>query len=570
MAGTQLTGLASGLDWSSTIDALMQAASAPQQALQAKQQKVQNQSAAVTQLQSLLSALQTSQQNLQSDGVFNQRAVAPVDSTSTWGSTADAGAAVGSYKVAVTQLATAAKLTGASGAAQGLTTDPSSAVISSLRLATPVTAGSFTVNGNQITVATTDTLGDVLDRIGTATGGAVTASYDSSSDTLQLTSSSGNVQIGSAGDTSNFLSAFKLFNNGTSSVSSASALGTVKLNVPIAQSGLTQAIGNVDANGNGTFTINGVSINYNVNTNTLQDVMNQVNESKAGVTMSYQGNRNQFSLTNNTTGDVGLFAQESSSNGLLNAIGLGSSATAQNGTNTLFSVNDGPQETSTSATLDSATLGVTGLNVTPTTTGTQTFNVSASLTGATAALNDFVSKFNAVESFIDTNTKVTVTGTTVSTGTLYGDNAVTELGRSLRSMIFQSSGNATGSITRLADLGLDFNGTTNTLVVKDQAALSTALKSAQISDLFSDDPTSSVSQFGALLNRTIGTNGSLVADQKSLSQKTATYTSEIADMQRSLDAQKAALTNEFVAMENAESTAKSQQTSLSQQFGSSS
>jgi flagellar capping protein FliD len=69
------------------------------------------------------------------------------------------------------------------------------------------------------------------------------------------------------------------------------------------------------------------------------------------------------------------------------------------------------------------------------------------------------------------------------------------------------------------------------------------------------------------LNRTIGPQGSLISSENSLSQKSASYTTQIADMQRQLDAQKAALTAEFVAMENAESQAKSQQTSLAQQFG---
>jgi flagellar hook-associated protein 2 len=233
-------------------------------------------------------------------------------------------------------------------------------------------------------------------------------------------------------------------------------------------------------------------------------------------------------------------------------------------------VYDGPTVSSTSSTLDGATLGVQGLNITPTALGTQSFTVGASNTNATAALNDFVTKFNAVESFISTNTKVTVSGTNVTTGLLYGNSTVTELGRSLRSMIFQSSSNATGPITRLADLGLDFAGTTNTLSIKDPTALSNALKNPQVQDLFASDPGSAASQFSGLLNRTIGPQGSLISEENSLSQTSASYTTQIANMQRQLDAQKAALTAEFVAMENAESTAKSQQTSLAQQFGTSS
>ena len=79
--------------------------------------------------------------------------------------------------------------------------------------ATPVTAGTFTVNGAQITIAGTDTLQSVLNKITTATSGAVTASYDASTDEITLASSSP-VVLGSATDTSNFLQAAQLYNNG--------------------------------------------------------------------------------------------------------------------------------------------------------------------------------------------------------------------------------------------------------------------------------------------------------------------------------------------------------------------
>lgn len=75
------------------------------------------------------------------------------------------------------------------------------------RFSAPITSGNFTVNGNVVSVnANTDTFNDVLDRIGTATGGAVTASYDQVQNAVILRNSTGGpINLGLS-PTTNFLS----------------------------------------------------------------------------------------------------------------------------------------------------------------------------------------------------------------------------------------------------------------------------------------------------------------------------------------------------------------------------
>lgn len=77
----------------------------------------------------------------------------------------------------------------------------------------PVTAGFFTINGIQISVdPTSDGVMDVIQRINSSDAG-VTASYDSSSDTIRVVSKtlgSRTISFGRAGDTSNFLSIMNL------------------------------------------------------------------------------------------------------------------------------------------------------------------------------------------------------------------------------------------------------------------------------------------------------------------------------------------------------------------------
>jgi flagellar hook-associated protein 2 len=74
---------------------------------------------------------------------------------------------------------------------------------------TPVTAGTFTINGQKISVAADENLSDVLNAINSSTAG-VTAVFNAVSGQIQLTNSNSGPQsivLGATGDTSNFLKA---------------------------------------------------------------------------------------------------------------------------------------------------------------------------------------------------------------------------------------------------------------------------------------------------------------------------------------------------------------------------
>lgn len=80
----------------------------------------------------------------------------------------------------------------------------------------PITSGDFTVNGNVVSVdVNTDTFNDVLDKIGIATGGDVTAVYDEVHNSITLTNNTGNlstIDFG-ASPTTNFLQIAEIDNS---------------------------------------------------------------------------------------------------------------------------------------------------------------------------------------------------------------------------------------------------------------------------------------------------------------------------------------------------------------------
>ena len=196
---------------------------------------------------------------------------------------------------------------------------------------------------------------------------------------------------GSSADTSNFLSDTGLFTNGSGTITSANRLGTVNIFTSADSSGLSTAISD-GGSGNGSFTINGVTINYDSSTNSINDIMDSINSSAAGVTASYNAITHQFSLTNNTTGNLGITMADNTGN-FLAATGL-SSGTTTLGNNLQYTLNGSGILTSNSNTINGSTLGINGLSITAEDTGTSTIAVSADTSTISTAITNFVNDYN--------------------------------------------------------------------------------------------------------------------------------------------------------------------------------
>ncbi len=575
MATTQLSGLVSGFDWKTFIDQTIQYASTPITNMQTEQTTNTTQISALNSINTSLTSLQTAVTNLQSATAFSSRTATLASSSSNLAATADIGTVTGAHVIAVSQLATRSSLKGSSDIGSGLstTTTVSGLTLATLPTATAVTAGNFTVNGQQVTIALSDSLQDVFDKIATATlgHGDVTASYDPSTDKISLTATTGQVVLGAANDTSNFLNATRLANNGTGATSSSTALGTVTGNTPLASAHLRTSITAVDGSGNGSFNINGVSISYNINTDSLNTVIARINASTAGVTASYDQSADRMVLTNNSTGDIGLGANETGA-GLLGALGLtGSSPALSRGLNALYTVDGGSTLSSKSNTLTADSHGITGLSITANAPGTDTVTVAADTAGMNNTISTFISAYNAVQALIDSQTKITSANGKVTTSTLSKNREVSAWSQTLRNEAFSTVSGLTGTISRLADLGIDFTSGTSQLAVTDQVKLNNALTNHpnDVTAFFTQASTG----FGARMNSFISKVAGSTGTNSYISQQTATLTTrnsnldtQIANIQRQLDQQRAQLTASFVAMEDATQTQKNMQSQLTNAF----
>jgi flagellar hook-associated protein 2 len=554
-----LSGLASGINWTNIINDMVQAESAPITRMQSQQTTINSENSDYKTIGTDLTNLQNDIKTLTAPGFFQSATTSSSDS-SVATATANSGAPAGNYTFSVSQMATTASQVGSAVSAQAIssTTNVSGVALSDKAFADPITAGNFTINGQTITVATTDTLQSVFDQINTTTGGAVIASYDPTSDKITLTSSSP-ITLGSSADTSNFLQSTQLYTNGTGTVTSLDPLASINLNASANSSNLATTI----TNGTGTtgsLEINGVTINYDATSDSVNQILQKINNSSAGVTATYDGANHRFVLTNNNTGNLGITLQDVSGN-FLAATGLSSGALTA-GTNMQYSLDGSTPKTSESNTIDATSMGIPGLSITAQSTGAATINVSSDTNTIATAITSFVNDYNTVQNYLSSQTSMSTsttstTGSTDSTttstgqpGALMGDMDAEGIATSLRQMVDNSP--LSGAIENLNDIGVLSNGNDNTLQISSgilNGALETNL--TQVAQLFTD-PTSGIgTQVASYLNDTLGPTGVIATKESAFNTQSSSITDSITNLQTKITNDETQMQNEFQQMEDA-------------------
>ncbi|HZM03810.1 MAG TPA: flagellar filament capping protein FliD [Candidatus Saccharimonadales bacterium] len=564
-----LSGLASGIDWTSIVKELLVAESAPETRMQANETADQNKGSAYQAVGSELTKLNTDVTTL-SDPTFFDTRTTSLSNGSVASATAASGTALGAYNFTVSQLASDAVQQGskASGKPLSPTNDVSGLVLSSAGFANPLTAGTFAVNGQTVTLATSDTLQSVFDKISAATSGAVTGSYNASTDEISL-SSSAPIVLGSATDTSNFLQAAELYNNGGNTITSVSGLGGVNLSNPMDNANLSTTISD-GGSGAGEFAINGVAINFNASTNSVNDVLQKINDSTAGVTATYDSLNGRFELTNKTPGDVGISLQDVTGN-FLAGTGL-SGGTLQRGNNLLYSINGGGTLTSQSNTINGNSSGVTGLSITALGVGSTTVSVSSDTSTIAAAISSFVTDYNSAQNYISGQIATSTDSTgNVTLGTLTGDMDAEGIMTGLRHAIGTSPSGLSGGINGLNDLGIATNGTNNTLAL-NSATLTSALTNnlSAVKDLFTNSTNGVATTLGSYIGDVNGSKGALANDETNMNNEVTTIKTSITTLQQKISNDQTSLDNEFSNMETIINSLNTEKQYLNDYFASSS
>lgn len=568
MASTsfQLAGLASGFDWKTFVDSMISIERTPAKTMEAEIVTNNDKVDALGGVGTMLTSLSTAITALNTDGVITGRSATA--SGSGWTTSATSSTPLGAYAFSVTQLATTAKLTSGSDIGNKIASsdDVSGVTLASYGTGTALTAGVFTVNGARVTVDLADSLATLFTKINTATSGAVTATYDSSTDQVKL-AGTGTIVLGSSTDTSNFLGISRLNNNGTANVASSGAIGAASPTATLTNARLKTSIAGVDGSGNGSFTINGVSISYNSGTDTLNSVISRINAASAGVTAAFDPVTDKVTLQNNSTGDVGFSVADGTGN-LMSALGLTSGASLTRGLNAEFTVNGSSTLTSTSNTLTSSVHGVEGLSIAATSTGSQSVTVAANSGAVRTKIDAFINSFNAIQSYVDSQTEVKSSNGKVTTSTLSDNREIQSWGSALRKAIFATVPGLSSTLSQLSHIGIDFSGTSSLISVKDSTKLDTALKErpSEVSALFRQSSTGIFARLNTLLDSytggSLGTGGLLGKQKTALTDSNTKLTTQIADLDRRLVQRRAVLEAGFIAMEKAQSLIKNMQSQI--------
>ncbi|GAB4333223.1 MAG: hypothetical protein Kow0010_19450 [Dehalococcoidia bacterium] len=329
--------------------------------------------------------------------------------------------------------------------------------------------GSTTAISSSAAVATQMSLSQVIDEINNA-GVGITATLENDANgrpNLVRLAAASEIKLGNATDTSNFLSAVNLLASpGTTTRESTQSIARLNPAEKMADAAWS---GGPPASGQHTISINGVEIAYDVDVDSLNDVINRINTSGAGVTASYDRATDTVRLEQSTTGSMEIaLADDGAGGDLLAKLGL-LGATQTLGQNAEYSIDGGPTQYAASNTVTPVP-GVTLTLTAATEPGSPaTVTVSQDTGSAVNAIKDFVTKFNAAMSAIEAATRVNPDDL-ANSGELSGDASVRQLRSTLRRLITGAGLNVPGGLNSLADIGLDFGkygaqvGTTNTLL----------------------------------------------------------------------------------------------------------
>jgi len=506
MGGVNFGGLVSGLDSNSLIEQLVQLERQPIIRLQQRIQTAEQEQQTLRDLRGTLSTLRSEAQRFQFGTIFEQFAAPSSNENVLETALAEGTPTRGAFTIDVQQLATATEAQ--SSAPLGAAINPNVALDSS-GIGTAVQGGTFTINGESFTIdPATDSLNNILSQINSSNAGVI-ATFDSATDTVTFENdTSGNTSIinfGASGDDSNFLDAINVtgatqFTNasGSTEVESTRNLGAV--NPDAILNTVNFAGGAITA---GSFRVNGVSINVDPATDTLNTVLARINSGDTQVTASADTATDRVRVISDALGSrtVGF---ESGSSNFLDVTNLTSAAQTQ-GTDAQFTVNGGPVQTRNTNEITDA---IGGVQLNLQSVGTSTVTVSRDDDAIVEDVQGFIDSFNAAVTEIRE-----LTG---DEGALERDISIRTIESRLRQEIFGTVGDATGGFQTLLDIGITTGENFDSAAIPQlelneetfRGALSDNLEGVQ--SLFSNDGDSGVGdRLDTFLESIVSTQGFL-------------------------------------------------------------
>ncbi|MFP2239814.1 flagellar filament capping protein FliD [Pseudescherichia vulneris] len=327
-----------------------------------------------------------------------------------------------------------------------------------------------------------------------------------------------------------------------------------------------------------------VTIDISAANSSLSGIRDAINKSDSGVSASIINVGNgqyRLSVTANDTGSDNAMSISVSGDSALQSFmgydaagtgnGMEESVTAQNAK---LKVNNVDIENS-SNTISDALEDIT-LNLNDTTSGNQTLTISKDNAKSEAAINAWVTAYNALQDTFSSLTKYTAVdaGTDAqdtSNGALLGDSTLRTIQTQLKSMLSSATGSS--AYKTLAQIGITSDPSTGKLTV-DSTKLETALKtnSADIKDMFVGDgkKTGITTTMGTNLTSWLSSTGIIQAATDGVSKTLNNLTTQYNAASDRIDTLMARYKAQFTQLDVLMNSLNSTSSYLTQQFESSS
>ncbi|HEY4440324.1 MAG TPA: flagellar filament capping protein FliD [Candidatus Elarobacter sp.] len=447
-------GIASGIDYNSIISKYTQLTLAQETPLQTQVTSLNKQNAELLKIQNLINQFQDTFAAVSNSALFNATAPTSSNSTAVAATTVANGTATpGTYTITKATLATATQIKNDT-AANG-TFNSSAPLVNAGSSITPNNGAAGYTGKGQVTIdgvavqydVNSDTLTTVISRANAAlTAAGITASLTDNGNGTVTVSSAQPLTLGSASDSGNLLSVLRLDTAQITQVG-GNYVATSSANIGGINAGATfntdQNAGFATAVTSGVFSINGVHFTVDSTTQNVNDLINQINGSAAGVLASFDSGNDRIVLTSKSAGPQGisLGASGDTSNflqaaGFLtnyaqpNQISAGASEVVGQSASVTYQDTSGSTNTiySNSNTITNAIAGVQlTLNQAVTAAAPVTVTVAQDSSAIQTGIGKFVTAYNAVIDEINSATQAPVIGTTTddSTGSTTGTQLTT-------------------------------------------------------------------------------------------------------------------------------------------------
>ena len=449
------SGLASGLNTSSWVEALVSVKKEEVKGFETKLKEMQTIKTTLNDTRSAFSTLRSAIEKL-TDAKFGGsfdlfgKNTATSSNEEVFTATATSSAARQNYDIKVQQLATYTK---------ALSKDAASAVADdNTKLSNMgIKEGTFTtyVNGEKhvINIGKNDTLGDLKSRL--AESGIKAEVSDTGVLKLSAQNSGDVVNIGATTDSSNISSLIGLTKQEDGSYASTNSLykASVASKLTAEDSGFNEQITE------GTFTIGDATFTITKDT-TLSSLISEINSNDKAQAYAYWDDATgKLSITSKQEGASYINIEAGTSN-FTDVMGFTTSGWNEDGTvksskmyteaqelgqNAIFSVN-GTTMTSTSNTVTSDISRITLNRANTEEDGNTTLKVSQDTSGLKDAVNEFITAYNDCIAKVE---EVTASG-----ADLHGETSLTSLERTLKSYATTANGTNGGIYKLLSDIGI--------------------------------------------------------------------------------------------------------------------